>query len=147
MTLFFYFYTDNNLTYYVAFRNISQDNYPFNNLYSLDFGEVDNKKGNNDSYISLTILEIIVKFLRRDESCVIHYLCDNTDERHLCRKKLFNRWFSISNNKNWTKYDYDFENINYNVSFLYNSDIYDTELIQSEILLTLDVFERAKDNI
>lgn len=142
---FFYFYTKNNLTYYVAFRNISQDNYPLNNLYSIDFGEIDNNKGKNDLDISSTILEIIIKFLNKDTSYIIHFLCDNTDERQLYRKRLFSRWFSISNMQNWTKYDYDFENADYNVSFLYNSEIYDTELIESEILLTLDVFERAKN--
>jgi len=41
---YFYFYTELNLTYYVAFRNMSQENFPLNNLYSLDFGEVNKKK-------------------------------------------------------------------------------------------------------
>ena len=143
---FFYFYTKNDLTYYVSFKNISQDNHPLNNLYSLDFGEIDNKKGKNDHGISSTILQIIIKFLSKDESFVIHFLCDNTDERQLYRKRLFSRWFSISNMVNWTKYDYDFENADYNVSFLYNSTVYDTELMETEILLTLDVLERAKND-
>lgn len=142
---FFYFYTKNKLTYYVAFRDISQDNHPLNNLYSLDFGEINSSKGKNDLDISSTILEIIIKFLAKDESIVVHYLCDNTDDRQLFRKRLFSRWFSICDMQNWTKYDYDFDEANYNISFLYNSDIYDTKLMESELLLTLDSLERAKN--
>lgn len=142
---FFYFLTKNRLTYYVAFRNISQDNYPLNNLYSLDFGEIDNKKSENDLTISSTILEIIIQFLNKDNTCIIHYLCDNTDKKQLYRKKIFSRWFAISNMPNWTKYDFDFDNAEYNLSFLYNSEIYSTQLIEAEILLTLDVLERAKN--
>ncbi|MDY0781107.1 DUF6169 family protein [Tenacibaculum sp. IB213877] len=142
---YFYFYTENNLTYYVAFRNMSQDSYPLNNLYSLDFGEIDNRKGKNDIKISSTILHIIIQFINFDQSIVLHFLCDSTDKRHLNRKRLFSRWFSISHKSNWIKYDYDFDNADYNISFLYCSDIYETQKIESEILLTLDVYERAKD--
>ncbi|PIB33863.1 hypothetical protein BFP78_06350 [Gaetbulibacter sp. 5U11] len=143
---YFYFYTENNLTYYVAFRNMSQDSHPLNNLYSLDFGEIDEHKGKNDSKISSTILQIITDFLNEDLSYVIHFLCDSADSRQLNRKRLFNRWFSICDMNSWIKYDYDFDNVDYNVSFLYNTDFYETEIIESEILLTLDVYERAKDS-
>lgn len=144
---FFYFETENNLTYYVAFRNISQELYPLNNLYSLDFGEIDNKRFKGDSQISNTILEIILKFISNDNSRVIHYLCDNTDSKNLNRKRLFSRWFALNETENWMKYDYDFDSIEYNISFIYNSEIYDTDKMQEEILLTLDIYERAKDEI
>ena len=143
---YFYFYTKHNLTYYVSFIKMDVGDYPLNNVYSLDFGEINNNKGKNDTLISPIILEIIIKFIQKDESIVVHYLCENGDERQLYRKKLFTKWFSICDMNNWVKYDYDFENVNYNVSFLYNSDIYNTELMESEILLTLDVYERAKNN-
>lgn len=142
---YFYFYTELNLTYYVAFRNMSQDNFPLNNLYSLDFGEIDGLKGKNDSKISSTILNIIIEFLESDHSLVVHFLCDNNDSRQLNRKRLFSRWFSICEMHNWMKYDYDFDSVDYNVSFLYCSDVYDTNLMETEILLTLDVYERAKN--
>lgn len=141
---YFYFKTNNNLTYYVAFRNISNNSYPLNNLYSLDFGEVDNKKAKGDLEVSSTILEIIVNFLQKDDTIVLHYLCDITDSKQLNRKRLFSRWFNITKMGNWSKYDYDFESINYNISFIYNSDVYEKTKIQEEILLTLDVYERAK---
>ena len=142
---YFYFYTENNLTYYVAFRKMPQENYPLNNLFSLDFGEVDGKKGRNDSNISSTILHIIIEFLNTDQSKVIHFLCDSEDSRQLTRKRLFNRWFSLSQMSNWIKYDYDFDNANYNISFVYCSNAYNTSQIEAEILLTLDVYERAKN--
>lgn len=142
---FFYFTTEFNLTYYVAFRKMPQESYPLDNLYSLDFGEVDNKKGKNDSKISSTILEIIIKFLEQDATLVLHFLCDSEDKRQLNRKRLFSRWFSICNLENWIKYDYDFENSDYNISFIYSSLKYETDLMESEILLTLDVYERAKN--
>lgn len=143
---YFYFTTESALTYYVAFRNISQDGYPLNNLYSLDFGEIDGKKSKNDYKISSTILEIIIQFLKNDSTLVLHFLCDSEDKRQLNRKRLFSRWFSICNLKNWIKYDYDFDNADYNISFIYNSEKYETELMEIEILLTLDIYERAKNN-
>lgn len=142
---FYYFKTEFGLTYYVALRKWHQDTYPLNNLYSLDFGEIDSKKGANDSKVSFTILEIIIQFLKVDNSIVLHFLCDSLDQRQLNRKRLFSRWFSICNLDNWIKYDYDFENVAYYVSFIYNSQKYETELIEREILLTLDIYERAKD--
>ncbi|MGM0635986.1 MAG: DUF6169 family protein [Bacteroidota bacterium] len=142
---YFYFTTDFGLTYYVAFREMPQESYPLDNVYSLDFGEVDRKKGKKDSKISSTILEIIIMFLEKDSSLVLHFLCENDDKRQLYRKRLFSRWFSICNLENWIKYDYDFENADYNISFIYNSLKYETDLMESEILLTLDVYERAKE--
>ena len=141
----FYFSTGYDLTYYVAFRNMSQDNYPLNNLYSLDFGEIDGKKGKNDSKISSTILEIIIKFLNNNPSLILHFLCESSDRRQLHRKRLFTRWFSICAMDNWVKYDYDFENADYNISFIYRSDFYETDKIEAEILLTLDAYERVKN--
>lgn len=145
VVLFFYFNTENNLTYYVAFRFMEQDGYPLSNLYSLDFGEIEEKKGVNDSKISLTILQIIINFIQENSSVIIHFLCDSLDDRQLSRKRLFSRWFSVCNITSWVKYDYDFENVNYNISFVYNADVYETGLMEREILLTLDAYERAKD--
>jgi len=142
---YFYFKTEIGLTYYVAFREIFQNNYPLKNLYSLDFGEIDSKKGKNDSRISATILEIIIKFIIKDSSAVVHFLCDTDDERQLNRKRLFSRWFSICNMKNWVKYDYDFENADYNISFIFNSEIYEINVMEQEVLSTLEDYEKAKD--
>ena len=141
----FYFYTEFGLSYYVSFRNMSQDNFPLNNLYSLDFGEVNNLKGRKDMKISSTILNIIIDFLNSDKSIIIHFLCDSEDLRQLNRKRLFNRWFSICGMDNWVKYDYDFDSVDYNISFLYCSEVYDTSLVESEILLSLDALERVKN--
>lgn len=142
---YFYFYTELNLIYYVAFRNMSQETFPLNNVYSLDFGEIDGKKGKKDTKISSTILSIIIEFLETDQSLVIHFLCDSADSRQLNRKRLFSRWFSICGMEQWVKYDYDFDSADYNISFMYCSDIYETTLMETEILLTLDVYERAKN--
>ena len=46
----------------------------------------------------------------------------------------------------WVKYDYDFDSADYNISFIYCSDIYETAIMETEILLTLDVYERAKND-
>lgn len=143
---FFTFVTKHNLTYYVSFRKMEQENYPLDNLYSLDFYEIDNSKGSSDPNISSTIFDIINSQIANDDLLIIHYLCDPADKRHLCRKRLFSNWFSTFELKNWIKYDYDFDKADYNISFLYNSNVYDTELVEEEILLTLDTYERAKES-
>lgn len=141
----FYFYTDFGLAYYVAFRNMSENVYPLHNLYSLDFGEINKRKSKNDSKISSTILAIIRNFIETDNSRVIHFLCDNEDQRQLHRKRLFSRWFSISAMNDWVKYDYDFKNVDYNISFIYSANIYNTKVMENQILSTLEIYENAKD--
>lgn len=140
----FYFSTNNNLTYYVTFRDISQKDSPLNKLYSLDFGELNNSKSKNDPEISLTILHIISEFLNKDNYRVLNFQCDTEDSKQVYRKKLFTKWYKEYNNDDWIKYDYDFTNTQYLLSFIYCSKVYDTELIESEILLTLDALERPK---
>ena len=139
---FFTFETEQNLSYYVAFRNMQVETLPLCNLESIDFSEVDKKKGYHDIEVSTTIIEIINNYINRDSSIIIHYICDSSDKKQHFRNKLFNRWFDL-NNKEMVKYDIRV-NEDYTLTFLYNQNIYETEIIESEIILMLDALERDK---
>ncbi|MCF2875392.1 MULTISPECIES: DUF6169 family protein [unclassified Tenacibaculum] len=141
---YFYFRTSNNLTYSVSFRPMPNENYPFHNLYAFDFTEIDNKKSSKDDLIPKTILKIVDEFLKKDSSIILHYVCDSTDNKQLFRRRLFNRWFLSCKTVDWIKYDYDFEEVPYYISFIYSTNDYDTELIEREVLLSLDSYERMK---
>lgn len=55
----FTFTTKYGLNYYVAFKKMELENNYFQNLYSIDFWEVDTKKFIKDNTIETTIIEII----------------------------------------------------------------------------------------
>ncbi|TBW27176.1 DUF6169 family protein [Gramella sp. KN1008] len=141
----FLFETDGGLTYYVAFRKMGTESYPLDNLYSLDFNEIDNKKGRNDAKISSTILTIITDFLDENNHIVLHYICDSLDLKHPFRRRLFSRWFSLKNPPNWIKYDISLEGSeDYTLTFLYDTTIYNSDLIEPEIILTIDSIQQEK---
>lgn len=143
----FTFDTIHGYTFYVSFRNMSVETAPLNNLYSLDFGEINKNKSPNDCNISITILNIIIEYTTENVDYVIHYVCDSMDNRHISRDKLFSKWFSLYSNDNWVRYDVTYEvqdAEDCKLSFLYNSDRYTPEFIESEILLTLDSLDREK---
>ncbi|WP_418502195.1 DUF6169 family protein [Flagellimonas sp.] len=142
---FFVFKTDFSLTYIVSFRKMGAMNFPLENLYSLDFLEVNGQKGKTDSKISSTILHIILCFLKSNPNCVLHYLCDISGGKQKFRAKLFSKWFSITDTGTWNKLDISLETVDdYQLSFLYDSSIYEPELIESEIILTMDSLEAEK---
>ena len=68
----FIFETHLGLTYYVAFRKMGTGKFPLDNLYSLDFDEIDKKKGKNDEEISSTLLHIITTFLDENNHIIVH---------------------------------------------------------------------------
>ncbi len=141
----FTFETIHELTFYVAFRYMGAENFPLENLYSLDFGETERNKSPIDQEISITILKIITDFVSENNHIILHYICDSMDNKQDFRDRLFSRWFSITSPKNWNKYDILLENYeNYRLSFLYNADIYNSRFIEREIILTLDSLEREK---
>lgn len=141
----FIFETNYGLTYYVAFRKMGIEKYPLDNLYSLDFDEIDKKKVKNDEEISSTILNIITTFLDDNNHIIVHYICDSLDFRHTFRRRLFSRWFSMMNPPNWIKYDIDIEDSeDYTLTFIYDSSLYGTELVEPEIILTIDSLQREK---
>ena len=143
----FTFTTDNNLTYYVAFRDMEQKGYPLENLYSIDFHKVEEGKTQKDKKISLTILQIIFDFILENESLIIYYLCDSMDNKQTYREKLFSKWFALSDTQNWNKFDLTLENQkDYKMSFLYSSNIYPTELIESEVIRSITSLEGLKHN-
>lgn len=143
----FTFDTAHGYTFYVSFKSMNIETHPLSNLYSLDFGEINNHKSPNDDCISTTILKIIIDYTTENVDNVIHYVCDSMDNRHQSREKLFSKWFELYSYDNWVRY-----NINYEIPdsddcklyFLYNSDRYAPEFLESEILLTLDSLDREK---
>lgn len=141
----FTFTTDNDFTYYVAFRDMEQEGYPLENLYAIDFYKIEKGKTQKDKKVSLTILQIIFDFIAKNESLIIYYLCDSMDNKQTYREKLFSKWFAISDTQNWNKFDLTLENHeDYKMSFLYNSNIYSNEIIESEVIKCMNVLERSK---
>ncbi|NER11797.1 hypothetical protein SAMN06265375_1211 [Muriicola jejuensis] len=142
---FFIFTTDFSLTYIVSFKKMGTMNYPLDNLFSLDFLEENGNKRRTDSKVSSTILHIILEFIKQNPSCVLHYLCDIEGGKQIFRARLFSKWFSIADTGTWNKLDISLAAVeNYQISFLYDSGIYEPELIESEIILTMDSLESDK---
>ncbi|WP_421824873.1 DUF6169 family protein [Flagellimonas oceanensis] len=142
----FLFSTEFGLSYIVSFRQMGKLNYPLHKLYSIDFLEKKGRKGKSDIKISTTILSIILQFIDENPECTLHYLCDINDGKQMHRAKLFTRWFSLCGANNWMKLDFKFDGApeDYMLSFLFDSHVYDEELMQDEILLTLDMLESDK---
>lgn len=141
----FTFDTVYGLTFIVSFRHMGVKDYPLNNLYSLDFVELNQIKSPSDSFISSTILSIVIEFTTEYNDYIIHYLCELSDKKHFYRSRLFSRWFSINNPNGWVKYDIDIDmDLDYKLSFLYDSKIYETNYIEEEIILVLDSLENEK---
>ncbi len=140
----FLFKTIHGLTYYVSFKKMGVYNYPFNNLYSLDFDEIDKTKSIPDTKISITISHIIYKFIKDSTETILFYVCDSSDSRHQCRSRLFSIWKSNITNPNYVKLDIDLNQTEINMSFIYDITSYDQAYIEENVVLYLDSLEREK---
>ncbi len=57
-----------------------------------------------DERIGVTVVEVLRNFFNKIENVIV-YVCDNSDERHLARKRKFDLWFWKYNDGNIIKED------------------------------------------
>ncbi|MCW3106153.1 MAG: hypothetical protein JWQ09_659 [Segetibacter sp.] len=96
---FFYrFTTDKGVIYNIYFLDYSYIfiDYPefSGNIFSfnIDLSKGDTDTTSADERIGLTVVEVFKFFFNNLENVAV-YVCDNTDERHLARKRKFDLWF------------------------------------------------------
>lgn len=146
----FTFITKHGLNYYVAFKKMEFENNYFQNLYSIDFWEVDNKKFTKDNAIEATIIEIIFDFFRVFPNVLLHYVCDSMDNKQNFRSKLFDNWYNKSINEGFSKLDINYEipneTIKYKLEFIFKSEFYDLNEVGEKTNLQLEEFSSYKPN-
>ena len=144
----FTFITKHGLNYYVAFKKMEFENNYFQNLYSIDFWEVDNTKFIKDTTIEVTIIEIIFEFFSLYPNALLHYICDNMDSKQSFRSKLFDNWYNKSINDDFSKLDINYEIPNesesYKLEFIFKSEFYAIEEVGKNTIAQLEEFSSFK---
>ena len=147
----FTFITDSGVTYILELSTYEFENPFFKNLYSLSFYPITNisrvNKPIDDVKIKATILNILTQFLESNQQCIIQYICDSLDNRQHSRNRLFNKWFQEANNSKFyhkLNLNYETEEINYNLEFIFSSNSYNIEDIKESINLQLEEFSEFK---
>lgn len=144
----FTFITKHGLNYYIAFKKMDFENDYFQNLYSIDFWEVDNKKFIKDDSIEVTIIEIIFAFFELQPNVLLHYVCDSMDSKQGFRSKLFDNWYNKSINEDFSKLDINYkipnEKINYKLEFIFKSEFYTIEEVGKNTIAQLEEFSNFK---
>ncbi len=144
----FTFLTKHGLEYYVSFKKMDLENENFNRLYAIDFGELNNKKFIKDDLIENTIIEIIFDFFTSYPDSLLHYVCDNIDNKQLFRSKLFDKWYSKSDNKEFSKLEINYEiheeEIHYKLEFIFKNEFHNIKIVKQHIKTQLDDFSNMK---
>ncbi|WP_396190856.1 DUF6169 family protein [Flavobacterium sp.] len=144
----FTFITKYGLNYYVAFKKMDFENDYFQNLYSIDFWEVDNTKFIRDSTIEVTIIEIIFEFFSMYPNVLLHYVCDSMDSKQSFRSKLFDSWYNKSINEGFSKLDINYEipneRVSYKLEFIFKSEFYSIEEVGKKTIAQLEEFSSFK---
>lgn len=126
--------------YYVSFKKMDLENENFNRLYAIDFGELNNKKFIKDDLIENTIIEIIFDFFTSYP--------DSLDNKQLFRSKLFDKWYSKSDNKEFSKLEINYEipeeEIHYKLEFIFKNEFHNIETVKQHIKTQLDDFSSMK---
>lgn len=144
----FTFITKHGLNYYVAFKKMDFENNYFQNLYSIDFWEVDTKKFIKDNSIQETIIDIIFKFFEIHPNVLLHYVCDSMDNKQGFRSILFDNWYNKSINEGFSKLDINYEvpneTINYKLEFIFKSEFYNINEVGEITINQLEEFSSFK---
>ena len=144
----FTFVTKNGLKYFVAFRKLDFKLDYFQNLYSVDFWEIQSQTFIKDIFIEKTIILILFDFFDNHPKAVLHYVCDSIDHRQNVRSRLFDKWYNKSKNDEFSKLDmtYKVENlaIEYKLEFVFKTEYYDFEKVQENVTNQLIEFSSFK---
>ena len=138
----FYFKTKLGYTYTVSFTLESFGNSYFQYLSILDFSELEGRKSPKDDKISATIIQIIDDYFNQNPETIIHYVCDSTDGYHRSRSRLFSMWFKNYDRNKINKLK--IEHSNQSLEFLYDSSLYDTDVLQEQVLEQMNIFSEHK---
>jgi hypothetical protein len=106
------FVTDQHLRYAIYFLDYSVmfTQYPGQvYMFNIDVITGNPDESIMDERIGITILHVFNNFFQKSQNIAI-YVCDNLDERHLARKRKFDRWFWKYNDGSLIKED-DLANI------------------------------------
>lgn len=145
------FLTDLNITYRIVFDDLSSifQDYPtiHGRVFSYSFYPVNkhSSKQKIDERIKLTIAHSINSFFEKHDNLIV-FVCDSSDEREMCRKKLFDKWFKEFNNGLLDKYDGSVEDNEYKItnSLILKSDLHDKEYVIQIFNDLNDIFSRSK---
>jgi hypothetical protein len=145
---FFSFTTKHGLNYFIAFRKMDFGNEYFENLYSVDFWEMNNQRFYKDDKIEITITTIICNYFKDNPNAILHYVCDSMDLKQDFRKRLFDLWYKKFQTEEFSKLNMQYqileENVNYNLGFIFRNDCYEMNEVIENINLQLDEFTSFK---
>lgn len=106
----YYFTTENNRVYRIIFDNLDSvfTDYPTlqGRVFSYSFYPKDQiERPKVDLRIRDTIVFSILNFFSTNTNLIV-FVCDSSDKREVCRKKLFDKWFTSFNSEELLeKYD------------------------------------------
>jgi Family of unknown function (DUF6169) len=147
----YFFLTDLSVTYRIVFDDLSSifQDYPTltGRVFSYSFYPVNEPSSRQklDDRIRHTIAHSINSFFEKNNNLIV-FVCDSTDEREMCRKKLFDKWFTLFNDGILEKYDGSVESNDYRIanSLILKNDLYDKEYVIQTFRELNDQFSRAK---
>lgn len=147
----YFFTTDLGIRYRIVFDDLDEifSQYPTlqGRVFSYSFypqGQI-LEKSKLDSRIKQTVAYSISNFFSKYDNLIV-FVCDSSDERELCRKKLFDRWFSEFNNGVLEKYDGTVGSGDYVIlnTIIMRADLNDKSFVIEIFELLNDEFTRVK---
>jgi hypothetical protein len=145
----YYFTTSSGIIYRIVFDDLDSVFSDYKTLkgrvFSYSFYPTIKQKG-ADERIKLTIAYSINEFFKNNQNMIV-FVCDSTDERELCRKRLFDGWFSEFNiNGNLEKFDgiVSGDDTSISNSIIMSSDLSDKAFVVKTFNALNDQFSRSK---
>ena len=137
------FKTDSGNSYFVTFikypvisEYLSVDVFMLN----IDRADENNHQNGDKNLVRNTIIYVIYKFFSLHNDALIT-ICDITDGRQACRRRLFNRWFKEFTNGELSKLEATLyvEGTETYASMIFRSDIDNRKSLEKEFSLLSDI--------
>ncbi len=147
----YFFSTDLNVAYRIVFDDLSAifQDYPTlkGRVFSYSFYPVNKPTSRQklDDKVRHTIAHSINSFFEKNGNLIV-FVCDSSDEREMCRKKLFDKWFVQFNEGMLEKYDGSVESDDCRIvnSLILKNDLHDKEYVIQTFKELNDQFSRVK---
>jgi hypothetical protein len=148
----YFFTTDLNVTYRIVFDDLDQifNQYPTlqGRVFSYSFYPLTDFTGKvkADLRIKQTIAYSISNFFTKNDNLIV-FVCDSSDRREMCRKKLFDRWFGEFNAEDvLEKYAGSVQSEDYRITnaIIMKADLTDKDFVIKTFEMLNDEFTRAK---
>ena len=122
------------------------ENAYFDNLYSIDFGEVNNRKRPKDQNIEQTAIKIIHNFLLDHPVALLYYICDSSDGRQYSRSRLITKWFITTQESEIDKLTVNYKNeiLHYKLEFIFTKQNYQTLELENKVIDEMNGFMEIK---